>query len=189
MSGNQWSDPDFESDEDGNDGHQQSDGPAALRQAYKELQKRYKALEAEVKPLRTQSRKTSVADLLGKAQVKNAAKVASLYPSDAEATEDAVKTWVAEFADVFNIQTESAGDGTSDGSVAEGSEQQIDQPLGYTPEDVAALQQVAQASQGSAPTPGKIAAQMAEVQAAKTPAELAAVMAKYGAGTIQGTGG
>lgn len=186
MSGNQWSESDFDLGDDDTE-QQHSDGPAALRQAYKKLQKQSEAMAAELKTLRTQTRVSSVADLL-KSQNVNP-KVAKLIPSDIEATEAGIKGWLEEFGDVFNIQTESAGTGDPDGSIdgeTDGGDASV---VGYTPEDVAALAKVAQASQGAVMDPSKATALLAQINGAKTQEEFLSLMNQHGVGTIQGAGG
>lgn len=81
----------------------QSEGPKGLRDAYerqkaanKELQDQLKALSDKVRVSEVSSKLTS----LGLPE-----KAVKLFPRDIEPTDDAVKTWVEEYGDLFGSST------------------------------------------------------------------------------------
>ena len=173
VSGNQWSDDSFESDED--DFTEESGGIAQLRKQYKAMQKEKKEMESELTKLRRQSRTASVGELL-KAKDVNP-KIARLVPTDVEATEEGITAWLEEFGDVFNVKgsassTDGGGPAPADGQA---------EPA-YTKDDVAALKKVASASQGATVDVSKQAELLRQVQTAKTHEEFLALMEQQGVG-------
>lgn len=172
MSGNQQFD-EFDTDDD--DYTEEANGVASLRRQYKAIQKANKEMENELRKLRTQSRVSTVAELL-KAQNVNP-KVARLIPSDVEATEDGIKEWLEDFGDIFNVSGSAPTEGDGPG-VREGKG---DSPS-YTADDVAALTKVANASQGATVDVSKIQALIGQVNGAKSQEEFLALMEQHGVG-------
>ena len=173
MSGNQWSD-DFETDED--DYTEETNGVAQLRKQYKAIQKANKDMEAELRKLRSQTRTASVAEIL-KAQNVNP-KVARLIPSDVEASEDGIRGWLEDFGDVFNV----SGSAPAEGDGSEVRQAKGDSAPAYTADDVAALNKVANASQGATVDTSKIQALIGQVQSVKSHEEFLALMEQHGVG-------
>lgn len=88
----------------------QADGPKALRDQLKKKAASEKALQKELADLKAAlaeaskaSRAASLKDVLTAAGGDAAAKLARFYPADAEPTADAVKSWLDENKDVFNL--------------------------------------------------------------------------------------
>lgn len=116
----EYSDEGYDDDE-GNEGS----GPKALRDALKKERKdkadalkRLADLEARLAESDKAVRATSLTEALKTAGVKDAVKVAKLYPADGEATADAVAQWVSDYKDVLNIGTAQGAelDEESDGA-------------------------------------------------------------------------
>jgi hypothetical protein len=104
------------SDEGYDDEGNEANGPKALRDALKKERKektdalkRLTDLEAKLTEYDKASRATTLNEALKTAGVKDAAKVAKLYPSGDETTAEAVAKWVAEYKDVLNISTAPEG--------------------------------------------------------------------------------
>jgi hypothetical protein len=111
--------------DDENEG-QQGDGPAGLRKAQKEAVARAKAAEKELADLRAQfaeiskkSRASDLASTLTAAGGAAAARVAKFYPADADVTEDAVKSWLDENKDTFNLGAPAAQQGEQEQSASQ----------------------------------------------------------------------
>ena len=147
------SDFDFDDDEPG----AETQGVAALRAAYKKLQKEHAALSKENGELKGAQRTATVKSLV-EAKGLNP-KIAALIPADVQG-EDAVGKWIDDWADVFGIQT-------------------TDQPpAGMTPDDVAAAQKIATTTQGSEAGPaGSVDAAIAAIGKAQTQEEIDALLA------------
>jgi hypothetical protein len=103
---------DFWNENDDVDDEQQGqgDGPADLRKAHRAATRKIKELESKITELTETNGKLSkrvrhldIADLLPKGV---SPKVAKLIPEDVEPTADAVKAWLDEFGDVFNIKVD-----------------------------------------------------------------------------------
>jgi hypothetical protein len=116
MQVSEYSDEGYDDDESN-----EATGPKALRDALakekkekRDALKRLADLEAKQAEYDKASRATSLNEALKTAGVKDAAKVAKLYPADGEATADAVAQWVADYKDVFNFGTTSTPDAALD---------------------------------------------------------------------------
>lgn len=103
---------DDEGYEDEESGEANSSGPKALRDQLKKVQKertdalkRLSELEAKFAEADKVNRATSLKEALTAAGGSAAAKVAAFYPTEAEVTADAVKSWLDEYKDVFNLTT------------------------------------------------------------------------------------
>lgn len=101
----EYSDDDYDNEDD-----VPTDGPKALRDALakekkekRDALKRLADLEAKFAEADKQNRATVLKESLTAAGGSAAAKVASFYPSDAEVTADAVKSWLEANKDVFNL--------------------------------------------------------------------------------------
>ena len=110
MQVSEYSDEGYDDDES-----TEANGPKALRDALKKERKdksdalkRLADLEARLAESDKAVRATTLSESLKAAGVKDASKVAKLYPADGEATADAVAQWVADYKDVLNIGTASA---------------------------------------------------------------------------------
>lgn len=173
MSGNQWPDDDFSTDEDGFN-TEDSGGVAQLRRQYKAMLKENKEKDAEIKKLQTQSRTATVKEILRAKNVNP--KLAALIPADVEVTEDAISAWLEEFGDVFNVK----------GSAPEGggpAQKEGQAEPAYSKDDVTALNKVAAASQGATVDTTKTQELIGQVQSAKTQEDFLSLMAQHGVGT------
>lgn len=94
-----------ENDEAGEQGS--GDGPKALRNLVKQLQKQMRDQEEELKGYRKAARSTKVADLLPKGFPKAAAK---FYDAE-DVSQEAVDAWAKANAEAFNYTPEQADDG------------------------------------------------------------------------------
>lgn len=87
------------SDWDDNEDVEGTDLVKNLRKQLKALSTAKTELESELGTLRPQVRKNSVSSILGKLGVNS--KIAALVPESVEPTEAALKTWLADYGDVF----------------------------------------------------------------------------------------
>lgn len=126
-----------------------------LRKQLKEAQKRDAERETELAQLRGQTRERSLSEVLAAKGLH--LKVAKLYPKDAEATPEAVDTWLSEYGDVFGLQAE------------EPAQSAVDQ------DSITAHQRIAGTAQNAA-TPGRESDAAARIAAATTPEELIAFL-------------
>lgn len=101
---------DYSDDYDDENEDAPADGPKALRDQLKKKAASEKALQKELADLKTAlaeaskvSRAASLKDVLTAAGGDAAAKLVRFYPADAETTAEAVKTWLTENQDVFNL--------------------------------------------------------------------------------------
>lgn len=83
-----------------------------LRAQIKRLGGEVKKLSAENAEFRGQVRSTRLEDILKANNVST--KVAKLIPADLEVTDESVKAWLDEFADVFNISRDDTPTGERD---------------------------------------------------------------------------
>lgn len=97
-------DDDFDGDDFGQQQQRESNPVKHLRTENKSLKKELDELRAANATLAAQSRTSALRDALTDLKVNP--KVAALYPSDKEATPEAVKAWVEDFGDVLGIQTQ-----------------------------------------------------------------------------------
>lgn len=88
----------------------EQNGPKALRKAFQAKDKRVKELEQQVAELTARTRSVDIQAALSSLGVKNP-KVANLIPESVASTEDAVKAWVDEYKDVFNLTMGPLSDG------------------------------------------------------------------------------
>lgn len=108
-------------DANGNDGGggQQNNG-GGLRKQLEQALARLKTLEGENETLKTQTRQATISDLLK--EKKYDAKVAKLIPKDVAPTAEAVKAWLDEYGDIFNIkQDDDAGSESGASTGGQGS--------------------------------------------------------------------
>lgn len=138
-----------------------------LRKQIKDLQKQNQTLNEENSGFKTKQRVSDLAEVIKSKGLD--AKVASLYPKDAEATPEAVDAWLAEYGTVFGIKAGS-DEQTPDAPEADATDPGLDPTM-----QRAYLRM--QATEGSAQVP---AARLAEMQKriaeAKTPEELTAAI-------------
>lgn len=140
----------------------ESDLVRQLRTVIKEGRKKNLEYETELNTLRPTVRKTQLADTLKSLGVTNP-KIAGLVPKDVEPTEEAVKAWVDEYGDVFNIKTSETMNTTS----GEQSTEETSDTGGVPPEQAEQWQRIqSQTSQAGASTPDAESAQLAMLQAA-----------------------
>lgn len=93
---------DFDDDEI-NDGNQSGkDVLAQLRKALKEKDKQLKELSENFASVSKRDRERALADALKEKNVST--KVAKFFPSDKDATEDNINSWLMENADVFGFK-------------------------------------------------------------------------------------
>ena len=90
-------------DEDDDFGNEPQDVVKQLRKVNRTLEKRLKELETEATTLKTQTRQRTVKDVLSAKGINP--KVAAFIPQDIDTTEEAVSAWLAEYGDVFGVQT------------------------------------------------------------------------------------
>lgn len=76
-----------------------------LRKQIRERDKALQEVQSKLGELATKDRSRSLTDTLKGLNVSP--KVASFYPSDREATEDNIKSWLSENADVFGIKLDA----------------------------------------------------------------------------------
>lgn len=98
MSEYEWDDDDLDTSNDGN-------AMKELRKAYKKLQAEKKELSEALEGMQSSLRERSVKDVIASKGLPE--KVAALIPKDATTSEE-VEAWIAEYGDVFGIQTEEA---------------------------------------------------------------------------------
>jgi hypothetical protein len=102
-------------DENSDEGGQEPKKTNPLRKRMRELERENQQLKETNSKLAKETRSSSLVQLLRAAKVKHAPKVAVLVPSDVDSTEDGVKKWLEDYAEVFNIQTEPTGEGGGEG--------------------------------------------------------------------------
>jgi predicted RNase H-like nuclease (RuvC/YqgF family) len=90
-------------DEDDDFGNEPQDVVKQLRKVNRTLEKRLKELEQEATTLKVQTRQRTVKDVLSAKGINP--KVAAFIPQDMDTTEEAVSEWLAEYGDVFGIQS------------------------------------------------------------------------------------
>jgi hypothetical protein len=178
----------YEFDDDEQD--ERGDGPADLRKAHRAATRKIKELESKITELTGDNAKLSkrvrhldIGELLPKGV---SPKVAKLIPDTVEPTADAVKAWLDEFGDVFNVKADDTADTASD-------QVDNDEPGDDTPqvdkETLAALAAFQQVSAGGTAVPqGALSALMADAASAdvKTPEEGLALLRKHGLETVNG---
>jgi hypothetical protein len=173
VSGNQWSDDSYESDED--DFTPNSEGIGQLRKAYRAVQKEKKEMETELVKLRRQTRSVSVGEILAAQNVNP--KVAHLVPADVEPTKEGITAWLEEYGDVFNVKGSAS---EQDGGPA--TEEKQAEPA-YTSDDVAALRKVASGTQGGTVDATRQEELLRQVQTAATQEDFLKLMAQHGVGS------
>ena len=90
-------------DEDDDFGNEPQDVVKQLRKVNRTLEKRLKELEVEATTLKVQTRQRTVKDVLSAKGINP--KVAAFIPQDIDTTEEAVSEWLAEYGDVFGVQS------------------------------------------------------------------------------------
>jgi hypothetical protein len=169
----------------------EANGPKALRDALKKERKektdalkRLTDLEAKLVEYDKASRATTLSEALKTAGVKDAAKVAKLYPSGSEATAEAVAQWVAEYKDVLNISTAPEAQETEESTAAEAAP--LD-PVVQHYLDTQARGRSLETERTEGPlTDERLATAFAEIEKnAKTPEEITAGLRALGA-TVRG---
>lgn len=181
-----WNDDENDDFED----QHQGDGPADLRKAHraatrklKELEKQIAERDEQIKSLTGKVRGSSISEVLQAKGVNP--KVAKLIPDDVDATEDAVKAWLDEWADVFNITVPDSADTSDDGGA---SQQDAAPQSAVDPADVAALQRALGASDGGTAVPsGEVSKLLSDVEGnAKSLEDVIEIMHKHGISTVEG---
>lgn len=174
-----------EYDDDSNE-TEGANGPKALRDALaksrkaeKDALKRLADLEAKQADYDKAARATTLSESLKAAGVKDPAKVAKLYPSDGEATAEAVTQWVADYKDVLNIGTAPAGEATEESP--EAPRQPVDPTVQhYLDSQHRSSELEREASEGPL-TDERIAAAFAEIEkTAKSPEDISAGLRQLG---------
>lgn len=107
MSEYEWDDDDLETSNDSN-------AMKELRKAYKKLQAEKKELAESLESMQSSLRERSVKDVIASKGLPE--KVAALIPKDATTSEE-VEAWIAEYGDVFGIQTSEAEEPTQQAQV------------------------------------------------------------------------
>jgi hypothetical protein len=134
----------------------ESDLVKQLRAKIREDKKKYEELDKELKTLRPQVRKQSVSNILSNLKVNP--KIAALIPQDIEANEEAIKGWVTEYGDLFNL---GAPQGT------EQNQEEQNQTSSVDPNTAQQWDRIqSQESQSGVSTPDKEAQDLAMLQAA-----------------------
>lgn len=181
----------YEFDDDEQD--ERGDGPADLRKAHKAATRKIKELESKIAELTETNGKLSkrvrhldVADLLPKGV---SPKVAKLIPDSVELTAEAVKAWLDEYGDVFNIKadetTEQARVDDSDSTDDDTSGDPTEQIDDATRAALAAFQQV---SSGGSAIPADAVAALSKAASAdvQSPEEGLALLKSLGIDTVSG---
>ena len=101
MSNYDYEDDDFETTS--NDG---DNLVKQLRKAAKQKDKELAELKAQFDSLNKAQRERAIKDALASRGVNT--KIASFIPSDIDPTEESVSKWLADYADVFGVQTQQA---------------------------------------------------------------------------------
>ena len=134
-------------------------GVAALRAAYKKLQKENGELRKENDGLKGEQRTATVKSLV-EAKGLNP-KIAALIPADVQGQE-AVGKWLDDWADVFGVSPAGA-----------------ETPAGMSAEDVAAAQRIAAAGQGAdTSVAGRVDNAISAIGKAETQEEIDALLAQ-----------
>lgn len=176
-----------EYDDDSNE-TEGANGPKALRDALaksrkaeKDALKRLADLEAKQADYDKAARATTLSESLKAAGVKDPAKVAKLYPSDGEATAEAVTQWVADYKDVLNIGTAPASQESTEESTTEAQRQPVDPTVQhYLDTQRRSSELEREASEGPL-TDERIAAAFAEIEkTAKSPEDISAGLRQLG---------
>lgn len=101
---------DYWNENDDDEQDERGDGPADLRKAHRAATRRIKELETQltekdetIASLTSRVRGIDIVNLLPKGV---SPKIAKLIPEDVEPTADAVKAWLDEFGDVFNVKAD-----------------------------------------------------------------------------------
>lgn len=175
----QWND-----DTDSNDGGgQQGSNGGGLRKQLEQALARLKTLEGENETLKTQTRQAAISTLL--TEKKYDAKVAKLIPKDVEPTADAVKKWLDEYGDVFNIKQDDATAAETDdgnGAAGNGAAEDFDTQQEY----IHAMRQMGSINGGVLP-PAKVSELMAKINdPAKNKEDLIALINAHGGGVGMG---
>lgn len=175
-------------DEDEQQG--QGDGPADLRKAHRTAVKELKALkatlterDARIAELSKRVRNLDIVDLLPKGV---SPKVAKLIPETVEPTADAVKAWLDEFGDVFNIKTdESTTDVVTD---SDGDGESGDDTPRFDENTLAALAAMQQVSAGGSAIPADALGALRKAASAdvQNPEEGLALLKSLGIETVSG---
>lgn len=114
-----------------------------LRKQLREKDKDLKSAQETLKSLSVKDRTRTIADTFKEFNVP--AKVAGFYPADKEATEDSIKAWLVEHADVFGLKLDAPPEGAPKApAVPEGMGRldQISQPSNALGADDAAIAQI-----------------------------------------------
>lgn len=149
----------FDLDDWDDEEEETSTGPANLRKALKDAQRKLKAAEQQLADQGKTIRKRTIGDAIAAKGLNP--KLAALVPSDIESTEEAINAWVEEFADVFTPA--SVGKEAEGGS--EGSEGQVANQSFYTEEELAAQGIINRANGGHAAPPGSEASTFEKLMA------------------------
>lgn len=175
-------------DEDEQQGR--GDGPKPLRDAHNAAKRRIRELESQlaerdtkIEGLSKRVRNLDIVDLLPKGV---SPKVAKLIPETVEPTADAVKAWLDEFGDVFNIKTdESTTDVVTD---SDGDGESGDDTPRFDENTLAALAAMQQVSAGGSAIPADALGALRKAASAdvQNPEEGLALLKSLGIETVSG---
>lgn len=98
------SDFDWDDDDSFEDAQGESTAMKELRKAYREMKKQNKELQESLNGMKTSVRERSVKDVLASKGLPE--KISKFIPEDVTSAEE-VEAWVAEYGDVFGVQTRS----------------------------------------------------------------------------------
>lgn len=98
------SDFDWEDDDSFEDAQGESTAMKELRKAYREMKKQNKELAESLNNMKSSVRERSVKDVLASKGLPE--KISKFIPEDVTSAEE-VEAWVAEYGDVFGVQTQN----------------------------------------------------------------------------------
>lgn len=98
------SDFDWDDDDSFEDAQGESTAMKELRKAYREMKKQNKELQESLNGMKSSVRERSVKDVLASKGLPE--KISKFIPEDVTSAEE-VEAWVAEYGDVFGVQTQS----------------------------------------------------------------------------------
>lgn len=154
MSNTDWDNNNFDDTNDGDNLVNQ------LRKQLREMEKRTKAQDEDLRQARTALRERAIKEQLESRGLN--AKVARFVPDSIDPTEEAISAWLADNADVFGAATVEV-------------QQQVQVQAPKPNVDLTANQRI-QSVAASAESPGYEEDMLARINAAKTPEELTALI-------------
>jgi hypothetical protein len=148
MSASENYDDDYDLDDDG------STAVKELRRANKAKEKELRALQEQLASLTKQSRDRAVKDVLTSRGLN--AKIAAFIPADIDPSEEAVASWVEQYADVFGASTQQAAPAVDAEALA----------------NLSAMGQISQVQQTAAPFSGDATQVGSLIAGAQSPEDL-----------------